>query len=242
MDRSSTLLTSTTYSTPLQLQRRFFILGLPRVELRESEAVKKERQWRSFRPNNVSEAAAERASRMRDSAYGETLLTSTTYSTPLQLQRRFFILGLPRVELRESEAVKKERQWRSFRPNNVSEAAAERASRMRDSAYGETLLTSTTYSTPLQLQRRFFILGLPRVELRESEAVKKERQWRSFRPNNVSAPPPLATCRQKVREVGSLNAMRQIASDFALQTRRSQRCGFLTNSKNSKNLPTSRTF
>ena len=106
-----------------------------------------------------------------------------------------------------------------------------------------TLLTSTTYPGGCNdCCGRFFFALQWRVELRESEAVKKERQWRSFRPNNVNAPPPLATCRQKVREVGSLNAMRQIASDFALQTRRSQRCGFLANSQNAKNLPTSRTF
>ena len=47
---------------------------------------------------------------------------------------------------------------------------------------------------------------------------------------------------QKVREVGTSNRLRQVASRFALQSRRSQRCGFWSTRQNAKQVPTSRTF
>ena len=47
---------------------------------------------------------------------------------------------------------------------------------------------------------------------------------------------------QKVREVGTSNGVRQVAGCFALQSRRSQRCGFWPTRQNAKQVPTSRTF
>ena len=47
---------------------------------------------------------------------------------------------------------------------------------------------------------------------------------------------------QKVREVGTSNRLRQVASRFALQSRRSKRCGFWSTRQNAKQVPTSRTF
>ena len=47
---------------------------------------------------------------------------------------------------------------------------------------------------------------------------------------------------QKVREVGTSNRLWQVASRFALQSRRSKRCGFWSTRQNAKQVPTSRTF